>query len=229
MKRSRINEIIRESEQLLKDNMINLPPFMKWTPAEWAEKGEECREILDNKLGWDVTDFGTEDFDNYGFVALTIRNGNVHMSDRYPKTYAEKLLLVNENQHTPMHYHAYKMEDIINRGGGVLVMQLYNEGPDGGLDEVTPVEIVSDGVKYTLPAGGIFEIAPGQSVTYSRRLYHEFWGKEGCGKVVVGEVSMCNDDDTDNYFLVAPGRFPKIEEDESPYKLLCNEYPGQKK
>ena len=46
-----------------------------------------------------------------------------------------------------------------------------------------------------------------------------------CGDVLIGEVSMCNDDDTDNHFLSVPGRFPAIEEDEAPYRLLCKEYP----
>ncbi len=43
--------------------------------------------------------------------------------------------------------------------------------------------------------------------------------------MLIGEVSMCNDDNTDNRFLKPLGRFPTIEEDEAPYRLLCNEYP----
>lgn len=45
------------------------------------------------------------------------------------------------------------------------------------------------------------------------------------GDVLIGEVSMCNDDNTDNCFNPPVGRFPEIEEDEEPYRLLCNEYP----
>ena len=45
------------------------------------------------------------------------------------------------------------------------------------------------------------------------------------GNVLLGEVSQCNDDNTDNRFRPPVGRFPKIEEDEAPYRLLCNEYP----
>ena len=41
-------------------------------------------------------------------------------------------------------------------------------------------------------------------------------------------VPMCNDDNTDNRFLKPLGRFPTIEEDEAPYRLLCNEYPAAK-
>lgn len=226
MKRSEINQVIRETEALLRAHQIELPPFMKWTPEEWARKGPECQEIRDNGLGWDVTDFGCGDFYRIGLTALTLRNGNQKQPQDYPKPYAEKLLIARENQVTPMHFHWYKMEDIINRGGGVLVMQLYCADEQEQLDKERPVEIVSDGVGLVLPAGSILELAPGQSVTYTQRLYHSFWGKPGCGDVIVGEVSMCNDDSTDNCFLDAPGRFPAIEEDEAPYRLLCNEYPG---
>ena len=41
----------------------------------------------------------------------------------------------------------------------------------------------------------------------------------------VGEVSQVNDDRTDNRFEPPVGRFPAIEEDEAPYRLLCTEYP----
>lgn len=227
MKRSRINQIIRETETLLQKHQIMLPPFFGWSKEEWENKGSECREIRDNQLGWDITDFGCGDFDKIGLTALTLRNGNQKLS-QYKKPYAEKILIAREGQVTPMHFHWYKMEDIINRGGGILVMQLYCSTETEELDRERPVEIVSDGVKLTLPAGALLELKPGQSVTYTQGLYHSFWGKEGCGDVIVGEVSMCNDDATDNKFLEAPGRFPGIEEDEAPYRLLCNEYPAVK-
>ena len=50
----------------------------------------------------------------------------------------------------------------------------------------------------------------------------------GSGPVLLGEVSQCNDDNTDNRFYEKLGRFPAIEEDEAPYRLLCNEYPAAK-
>ena len=226
MKRSEINRIIRETEQLLAAHQIELPPFMKWTPEEWAEKGPECQEIRDNQLGWDITDFGSDDFAHTGLTALTLRNGNQKDPVRYPKPYAEKILIAREGQVTPFHFHWYKMEDIINRGGGILAMQLYCADENEGLDTEKDVVIISDGVRLVLPAGSILELKPGQSVTYTQYMYHKFWGKEGCGDVIIGEVSMCNDDDTDNRFLYGQGRFPAIEEDEPPYRLLCKEYPA---
>ena len=38
--------------------------------------------------------------------------------------------------------------------------------------------------------------------------------------------SRPNDDSNDNRFNPPVGRFPAIEEDEPPYRLLCNEYPA---
>lgn len=225
MKRSEINKVIQEAESFLRESGFALPPFAYLTPEQWAQTDDRYDEIRDNRLGWDVTDFGCGDFAQIGLTAFTLRNGNKNDSKRYPKPYAEKYLIAQENQHTPMHFHSYKMEDIINRAGGILVMRLYCADEAGDLDRTRPVSIVSDGVRLELPAGAEIELGRGQSVTYTQRLYHEFWAKEGFGSVLIGEVSMCNDDETDNRFLTAPGRFPAIVEDEKPYRLLCNEYP----
>jgi D-lyxose ketol-isomerase len=46
--------------------------------------------------------------------------------------------------------------------------------------------------------------------------------------VLLGEVSTCNDDKNDNRFYEDLGRFPTLEEDEEPYRLLCTEYPKAK-
>ena len=50
--------------------------------------------------------------------------------DKYTKTYAEKLLVVKEGQMAPMHFHWNKTEEIINRGGNVLIT-VYNSTEDG--------------------------------------------------------------------------------------------------
>ena len=68
----------------------------------------------------------------------------------------------------------------------------------------------------------------GESIHVQQYLYHDFAVEEGTGPVLLGEVSQCNDDNTDNRFNPPVGRFPKIEEDEAPYRLLCNEYPVAK-
>ena len=43
--------------------------------------------------------------------------------------------------------------------------------------------------------------------------------------MLVGEVSSVNDDNADNRFLHTLPRFPSIDEDEPPLRLLCTEYP----
>ena len=80
-----------------------------------------------------------------------------------------------------------------------------------------------DGRVYTAPAGVTLRLEPGESVTLHPKQYHTFWAEEQ--KTLVGEVSQCNDDRTDNRFLTPAGRFPEIEEDTPARFVLCSEYP----
>ncbi len=222
MKRSEINAIIRDADAFIQGHGFFLPPFAYWTPADWENKGPEAVEIVENNLGWDITDFGSGDFDKNGLFLFTVRNGNpANLKTMQGKTYAEKIMIVGEGQITPMHFHWSKTEDIINRGGGKLAIQLYNSTPDGKLAD-TPVEVSTDGVWRVLKPGETIRLAPGESITLTTGLYHKFWGEEG--RVLVGEVSLVNDDNADNRFLEPIGRFPTIEEDEKPTYLLVNDY-----
>lgn len=226
MKRSQINAAIKKMEEMTQKHKFALPPFCQWTPEEWQDKGHEYDEVRDNMLGWDVTDYGEDKFDELGFVLITIRNGNTK-EKKYPKPYAEKLLYLNDGQYSPMHFHWTKMEDIINRGGGNILIRVYNSTPDGEFAD-TDVKVLSDGREYMVPAGTQIKLTPGESVTIYPYLYHDFEVETGSGAVLLGEVSMCNDDVTDNRFYEKLGRFPTVEEDEKPYRLLCNEYPPAK-
>ncbi|MEY8354970.1 D-lyxose/D-mannose family sugar isomerase [Lachnospiraceae bacterium 54-53] len=224
MKRSEINQALKDMERMAAACGFALPPFCGFTPEEWKEKGHDYDEIRDNMLGWDITDFGMGDFDRVGFSLITLRNGNVKL-DRYTKPYAEKLLYIKENQTAAMHFHWKKMEDIINRGGGNVLIRVYNSTPEGELAD-TDVVIRSDGREYRTAAGSQVKLCPGESITIYPYMYHDFELEPGTGPVLLGEVSMCNDDSGDNRFYLPAGRFPKIEEDEPPYRLLCNEYPA---
>ena len=221
MKRSEINRIMRESAAFLARMNFLLPPFAYWSPETWREKGPECREIVEYQLGWDITDFGSGDFADCGLFLFTVRNGL--LSDTGGKVYAEKIMIVQEEQVTPTHFHFNKMEDIINRGGGELLIQLWNSTADDGLAG-SDVTVSMDGVRVTVLAAGTITLTPGDSVTLPQRLYHSFKGKSGCGPILVGEVSCVNDDHTDNRFYAPVGRFPEIEEDEAPLYLLYNDY-----
>jgi len=223
MKRSDINRIIKNMEKVLKQHKIELPPFLSWTPEEWLTKGEEYDEIRDNMLGWDVTDYGMGKFDELGIVLITLRNGNPH-NPKYTKTYAEKLIYMQEGQVSPMHFHWNKMEDIIHRGGGDCIFRLYNADKDEQLAD-TDVMISRDGRNYKVPAGEKVIIKSGESLTLYPYYYHEFYVEKGQGYALLSEVSMCNDDNSDNRFEQKLGRFPTIIEDEPAYRLLCNEYP----
>ena len=222
MKRSEINAIIRDTDEFIRRHCFHLPPFAYWTPDEWAAKGPEVREIVDHKLGWDITDFGLGDFANKGLFLFTIRNGDpANLKNGKGKLYAEKLLIAGVEQITPFHFHWLKTEDIINRGGGKLAVQVYNATPDEGLAD-TDVVVNTDGWVRTVAAGSVIVLSPGESITLLPYCYHSFWGLEET--VLVGEVSTVNDDNTDNRFYEPIGRFPEIEEDEAPLYLLVNDY-----
>jgi len=227
MKRSEINALIEDAKELLHKHYMKLPPFAYWSPEDWKQKGSECDEIRECGLGWDITDFGAGDFDRTGLVVFTVRNGHRSLEPYTDKTYCEKILIVRKDQHTPMHYHVFKQEDIICRCGGNLVCEVYNRTPDDQLAG-TEVEVSLDGVRHRVPAGTQLVLTPGESITLTPYLWHEFWAEKGTGTSIVGEVSKVNDDATDNVFLKALGRFPDIEEDAPPMHLLCTEYeaPG---
>lgn len=105
-----------------------------------------------------------------------------------------------------------------------MQIKIYQDDGEGGPSD-EDVVINADGRSYTAPAGFFVTLHPGESVTLSPHQYHEFHAVPGTGSILIGEVSQCNDDNTDNRFYEEAGRFPEIEEDEAPYRLLCNEYP----
>ena len=223
MKRSELNQIMMEATNFLARMGFRLPPFAFWSPAEWRAKTHEFREIKECMLGWDITDFGSGDFYRTGLLMFTLRNGH-YVRPEYVKPYAEKILITLEEQVTPFHFHWKKMEDIINRGGGNLLVQVYDSTAEGGFAE-TRVRVSMDGRAFEVEPGTVLRVEPGQSITLPSGQYHKFWGEKGAGAVLLGEVSKVNDDTTDNQFKEKIGRFPKIEEDVEPLYLLGNEYP----
>lgn len=220
MKRSEINNYIREAENLLKDNNFILPPWAYWSLDDWNKNKVNCENIFESSLGWDLTDFGIGEYLATGLLLVTIRNGN-NLLDKKP--YAEKVLIIKENQETPFHFHWSKTEDIINRGGGRLVIELYNSEKNEEFTD-TPVIVLTDGIRREVKAGGKIVLNPGESITLQTGVYHRFYAEEGSGIVIAGEVSMTNDDAADNRFHDALGRFPLILEDEEPYRLLVGDY-----
>ncbi len=223
MKRSQINALQREAVAFFEQHHFHLPPWAFWTTADWQKNRSRAQEVVHKKLGWDLTDFGLGNFRAMGLILFTLRNGKP--GEAGGKDYCEKAMIAQEEQVTLWHFHWHKMEDIINRGGGDLVVEVCNATPEEQLAD-TPVTVLTDGVARTVAAQGKIILRPGESITLPPRMYHQFYAAAGKGPVLIGEVSRVNDDDKDNRFLAPVGRFPTIEEDEPPLYYLCNEYPA---
>lgn len=221
MKRSMVNEILREGDAFIRSFGYRLPPFAYWTPEQMRAASDTA--IVKRGLGWDVTDYGLGKFDETGLFLFTVRNGDpADLGRGRGMLYAEKVLISRVDQLSPMHRHIIKAEDIINRGGGTLVLKLFASTPDGSIDRESDVSVPVDGQIRTLPAGGLLKLDVGESVTLLPSVWHAFWA-EGAD-CFIGEVSTVNDDRTDNVFEDPIGRFSSIEEDEPALRLLVSDY-----
>ncbi|MGC8625073.1 MAG: D-lyxose/D-mannose family sugar isomerase [Phycisphaerae bacterium] len=218
MKRSEINNYLRQAVEFFRAQHFYLPPFAFWPPAQWTKLGAATDYMRTRGLGWDVTDFGSGNFVNCGLLLFTIRNGLV--ADP-AKIFAEKIMMVRTAQRTPFHFHFQKTEDIINRGGGDLVIELYNSDQQGKF-ATTEVHVRCDGLERFVPAGGKIVLKPGESITLVPGLYHSFYAAGG--HAMVGEVSSVNDDMKDNRFYEPLPRFTNIVDDAPPLHLLCSDY-----
>ena len=119
MKRSRINRIMQAADEMIRRHGFVLPPFAYWTPDQFRARSDAAR-IVEARMGWDITDYGQGRFDQLGLFLFTLRNGNLaDLTAGRGMVYAEKLLISQENQISPMHTHAIKTEDIINRSGAI--------------------------------------------------------------------------------------------------------------
>jgi len=157
---------------------------------------------------------------------FTLRNGRLADLQRGGgMCYAEKLLISKQDQLSPMHTHVIKAEDIINRGGATLVVELYGSDETGNFDETKGGIVMCDGIETPFAPGEKLRFDPGQSVTLMPGDWHAFWGDGG--DVLIGEVSTVNDDETDNIFREPIGRFAAIDEDTAPSHLLVSDYATQ--
>lgn len=223
MKRSEINQAITYVMEKAHDFHLPLPPFAYYTVEDWKHIKEDEKEIVDNMLGWDVTDFGRGDFLISGLTVFVFRNGNFNHQKEYPKPYCEKLLYVREGQILPYHFHWNKTEDIIHRGGGDIEITLWQADANEAFSK-EDVVVSIDGKKTIVNAGGKVILKSGQSITLQPYQYHMWQGVVGTGDVLLFEVSTTNDDYVDNRFLEPQDRIPDIEEDEEPKYLLFADY-----
>jgi len=219
VKRSEVNRVIAASAAAFADRSIYLPPFASWSPAEWARRGSDVLEILEAGLGWDVVEWKPGRFDEHGLVLLTLRN--VAHPDARGRTdgYAEKLLHIRRDQQTPIHCHLQKMEDIINRGGGRLIVELLADPDVPG----KPWALVNGRTVRAVTDREVIVLTPGESITLIPGVRHAFHASGD--DVVAGEVSTYNDDRVDNHFVEPIERFPDLEEDTDPARLIVADYP----
>lgn len=223
MKRSEVNQIIADARAFCAERNFLLPPFAHWSLDDWKAQAADHQEILDNQMGWDITDFGSGDFAKVGLTIFVARNGNF-FNPAYRKPYCEKILIAQEGQVCPIHFHWKKIEDIINRGGGNLITQVYNAINDDEWDREAPVTLSMDGRSVVVGAGEEVRTRPGESVTLVPYQFHTFWAEAGTGKVLLGEVSTVADENADNNFPTCHGRLPAIEEDVRPESLIFADY-----
>jgi D-lyxose ketol-isomerase len=223
MKRSRINQIMSEADDMIRRYGFVLPPFAYWTPDQFKARKDIAANVIDARCGWDITDYGAGRYDEMGLFLFTLRNGRLADLQRGGgMCYAEKLLISKQDQLSPMHTHVIKAEDIINRGGATLVIELYGSDDQGKFAEDRGGTVFCDGIRTDYTPGQKLRLAPGESVTLMPGDWHAFWGDGG--DVLIGEVSTVNDDETDNIFREPIGRFANVEEDVAPTYLLVSDY-----
>lgn len=221
VKRSEINDIVAQGHEFIRSFGVVLPPFAVWAPERMRR--DDAALIRARGLGWDITDYGAGNFAEMGLFLFTTRNGSAaHLSEGCGMLYAEKIMISRRDQLSPMHRHVSKAEDIINKGGGDLIIELFASDPTGRIDRTADVTVMSDGCAVTMQAGGKLRLQPGQSVTLMPGDWHAFWAeREDC---IIAEVSTVNDDKTDNIFEQPISRFAEVVEDVPATRLLVSDY-----
>ncbi len=225
MRRSHINTILADAEDLINSIGAYLPPFAFLSPEDLTDhvRNRGGAGLVQAGLGWTVTDFGMDDFVEKGLVVFTTRMGDWRqLKSGAGRLYSEKILVQRDGQRTPFHYHNVKTEDIINRSEATLNVHLHHAAKNGELDEQQRLKVMVDGQEREFLPGESIVLGQGESLTIEPRVYHDFIAAGG--DVVAVEISLANDDDNDNFFYDPVGVANDIEEDEPPRRLLVQDY-----
>ena len=162
MKRSRVNRIMAEADAMIRRHGFTLPPFAYWSVEDFRARKDMAARVTAARMGWDITDYGQRRFDQMGLFLFTLRNGDLADLRRGGgMCYAEKLLISRQDQLSPMHTHAIKAEDIINRGGATLVVELYGSDDRGGFAPDRGGVVRCDGIARPFGPGEKLRLAPG--------------------------------------------------------------------
>jgi len=211
MRRSFIDRRIDAMCELCERHHVNLPPFALWDLAQYRARPASAKRIREAGLGWNVVEFRPGAFAVEGLSIFTLRMGDWRsLATGRGRLYAEKVLMAEDCQRTPHHFHIVKTEDIVNRGGGRFIVELFKVNAAGErIDE--RFQAIKDVETLDLAPGARVSLEPGESLTLEPFIAHAFWAEGGV--TLAGEVSLANDDATDNYFLPPLAPFPPIEED----------------
>ena len=211
MKRSFINARIEAMLESCERHGARLPPFALRGEDDYRADPAAAARILDGGLGWNVVEFQPGAFAKAGLGVFTLRMGDWrHLSHGRGRLYGEKLLLAEDGQRTPLHYHIVKTEDIVNRGGAKFVVELVRVDRAGApLNE--RFRALKDVRTLDLQPGARVTLEPGESLTLEPFIAHAFWAEGGA--TLAGEISLANDDLSDNYFLPALAAPAPIDED----------------
>jgi hypothetical protein len=223
MRRSFIDRRIEEMLEMCDRHQAKLPPFALWSAAEYRAAPAAARRIRADGLGWNVVEFKPGAFATDGLCLFTSRMGEWRGPAGGGRRYAEKVMLAQDGQRTPHHYHLVKTEDIVNRGGASFVVELFKVDAAGvRLDE--RFQALKDVEMLDLAPGARVALEPGESLTLEPLIAHAFWAEGGA--TLAGEVSLANDDATDNYFLPPLAPFPPIEEDAPMRYVTVRDHAG---
>ena len=224
MRRSFIDRRIDAMRDLCETHAFKLPPFSRWSVADFVARPDAARRIRSMGLGWNVVEFMAGGYREKGLTLFTTRMGDWRaLRAGGGRLYAEKVMMAEDGQRTPFHYHVVKTEDILNRGGARFVVELFKVDASGTrLDE--RFQVLKDAEMLVLAPGARVVLDPGESLTLEPFVAHAFWA-EG-GTVLAGEVSLANDDATDNHFLPPLAPFAPIEEDAPMRYLTVRDYSG---
>jgi D-lyxose ketol-isomerase len=211
MRRSFIDRRIEAMLEQCGRHGFALPPFARWDEAQYRAHASTARRIGEAGLGWNVVEFKRGAYREQGLTIFTSRMGDWRgLAAGAGRLYAEKAMLAEDGQRTPHHFHVVKTEDILNRGGARFVVELFRVDSRGmRLDE--RLQVLKDAHLLDLAPGARVSLDPGESLTLEPFVAHSFWA-EG-GPVLAGEISLANDDASDNYFLPPLGPFAPIIED----------------
>ncbi len=203
---------------------FKLPPFALWSVEDFRAAPDAAKRIAESGLGWNIVEFKRGAFAAEGLSVFTLRMGDWRELKRGAgRLYSEKALYAENGQRTPHHYHIVKTEDILNRGGARFVVELFKVDRHGRkLGE--RVHVMKDAAMIEVAAGGRVVLEPGESLVLEPFVAHAFWAEGGAA--LAGEVSLANDDATDNYFLPPPEPPAPIEEDAPMRHPTVRDYAG---